>query len=73
MYNKDILNELVRQFGVDATIAFCKMESVKNAMLFDSVEADKKNNPEPNEWKFERDWWKESGNTLQSRNKMEKI
>ena len=65
MFNKDILDELVRQFGEEATILFCKMESVKNAMLFDSTEADKQHNPEPNEWKFERDWWKENGEKLE--------
>lgn len=69
MFNKDILDELVRQFGEEATILFCKMESVKNAMLFDSAAADIKHHPEPNEWKFERDWWKESGKKLESRNK----
>lgn len=67
MYNKEILDELVRQFGEEATILFCKMESVKNSMLFDSVEEDKKHHPEPNEWSFERDWWKDSGMKLESR------
>jgi hypothetical protein len=62
MFNKEILDELVRQFGEEATILFCKMESVKNAMLFDSAE--EKSFPEPNEWGFERDWWKQQGELL---------
>ena len=66
MFNKEILDELVRQFGEEAVILFCKMESVKNAMLFDSVEVDKKHHPEPSEWGFERDWWKQNGDKLQS-------
>jgi hypothetical protein len=62
MYNKEILNELVRQFGEDATILFCKMESVKNDMLFNSL-VDL--SAEPNELSFERDWWKENGVKLE--------
>jgi hypothetical protein len=65
MYNKEILDELVRQFGEEAVILFCKMESVKNAMLYESVEEDKKHYPEPNEWAFERDWWKNNAERLQ--------
>ena len=63
MYNKEILDELVKQFGEEQTIVFCKMESVKNAMLFDSAE--EKHFPEPSEWGFERDWWKTNGELLQ--------
>lgn len=61
MYNKEILNELIRQFGEEATILFCKMEAVKNSMLFDSVKAEHA----PSEWEFERDWWKENGQKLE--------
>ena len=63
MFNKEILDELVRQFGEEATILFCKMESIKNALLYDSAE--EKHFPEPNEWGFERDWWKENGAKLE--------
>ena len=63
MYNKEILDELVKQFGEEKTITFCKMESVKNAMLYDGAE--EKHFPEPNEWGFERDWWKTNGELLQ--------
>jgi leucyl aminopeptidase len=41
MYNHEVLEELVNQFGEEATVLFCKMESVKNGMLFDSVEENK--------------------------------
>jgi hypothetical protein len=57
MYNKEILAELVRQFGEENTIIFCQMESVKNSLLMNS-------NIE-NEFDFERDWWKENGEKLQ--------
>jgi hypothetical protein len=63
MYNKDILDELVRKFGEEKTIIFCKMEAVKNAMLYDGAE--QKHLPEPNEWGFERDWWAENAKKLE--------
>jgi len=58
MYNKEILAELIRQFGKENTIIFCKMESVKNSLLMNS-------NTE-NEFDYERDWWKENGEKLQA-------
>jgi len=57
MYNKEILAELIRQFGKENTIIFCKMESVKNSLLMNS-------NTE-NEFDYERDWWKENGKKLE--------
>jgi hypothetical protein len=57
MYNKEILAELVRQFGEENTIIFCQMESVKNSLLMNS------NNE--NEFDYERDWWKENGKKLE--------
>lgn len=69
MYNHEVLEKLVNQFGEEAVVLFCKMESVKNGMLFDSVEENKQHYPEPNEWSYERDWWKENGKKLESRNK----
>ena len=64
MYNKDILDELVKQFGVEKTIILCKMEAVKNGMLYDGAE--QKHLPEPNEWEFERDWWAENAQKLEN-------
>lgn len=69
MYNKEILDELIREFGEENTILFCKMESKKNAMLCASIEIDKQHHPEPNEWKFERDWWANSAEQLITRKK----
>jgi len=67
MYNSDILDHLIAKYGIDDVIKFCDMESEKNALLAGSVDEDKQNYPEPNEWKFERDWWAESGKQLKSR------
>lgn len=63
MYNKDILDELVRQFGEEKTIIFCKMESVKNELIFNELEANSYNDLD--EHSFERDWWKTHGEILQ--------
>ena len=57
MYNKEILAELIRQFGEENTIIFCQMESVKNSLLMNS------NNE--NEFDYERDWWKENSKKLE--------
>jgi hypothetical protein len=43
------------------------MESEKNALLAQSVEEDQQHYSEPNEWRFERDWWAESSKQLKSR------
>ena len=62
MFNKEILDELVRQFGVTSVILFCKMESVKNDILYqDCIKA---GDSECVEYDFERDWWKKEGYEL---------
>ena len=63
MYNKDILDELVRQFGEEKTITFCKMESVKNELIFNELETN--SYTDLDEHSFERDWWKTHGEILQ--------
>jgi hypothetical protein len=67
MYNSDILQHLIAKYGIDDTIKFCDMESEKNALLAQSVEEDMQHHSEPNEWRFERDWWAESSKQLKSR------
>jgi len=67
MYNSEILEHLITNYGMEDVIKFCEMESLKNKLLFDDVEKDKQHHPEPNEWSFERDWWAESGKQLKRR------
>ena len=71
MYNSEILDHLIQKYGIDETIKFCEMESFKNDLLAQSVEEDKQHHPEPNEWRFERDWWADSGKQLKLRNYFE--
>lgn len=59
MYNKEILNELMRRYTTEEIILFCQMEAVKNDLLA-------KNSKDPiNEASYERDWWKDTGMQLE--------
>jgi hypothetical protein len=60
MYNKEILKELIRRYGVEKTIIFCEMESVRNSLL----QLTTKEEDGPTEFEFERNWWKENGEEL---------
>ena len=62
MYNKDISNKLVELFGEEKVILFSEMESVKNSLIFDELEANCYTDLD--EHSFERDWWKENGARL---------
>lgn len=64
MYNKDILDELVKQFGEEKTTIFCKMESFKNSILYN--ELGENHLSEPTELEFERDWWAENAKSLEN-------
>ncbi len=67
MYNSEILDHLIAKFGIDDVIKFCEIESEKNHILAESVDKDMAHHPGPNEWRFERDWWAESGKQLKTR------
>jgi hypothetical protein len=62
MFNKEILDELERQFGVTSVILFCRMESAKNELLYQ--DCIKSGDNECVEYDFERDWWKTEGHKL---------
>ena len=59
MHNEKIFEELVLQFGTAQTYLYCRMEALRNDLLYkDCVN---NNNTEVNEcfaYDFERDWWK---------------
>lgn len=62
MYNKDVLNTLIREFGFEKAIIYCRMESRKSQLMFeDSVRHGEIGS---SEWEHERDWWKENENQL---------
>jgi hypothetical protein len=57
MYNKEVLEELVKKFGIDNTILFFKMEALKNAILYEGCIKNNENTTDCVEFDFERDWW----------------
>ena len=63
MFNKDISDKLTELYGEENVILFSKMESTKNALIFDELEANCYTDID--EHSFERDWWKTHGDILQ--------
>jgi len=57
MYNEQLLIRMIADFGVDQTIAYCKMESAKNSYLFEECIASGEDLT-CTQYDFERDWWK---------------
>lgn len=64
MYNKDISDKLIELYGEENVILFSEMESTKNALIFNELEANCYTDID--EHSFERDWWKENGNRLRN-------
>lgn len=62
MYNKEILNTLVKEFGIEKTIIYCKMESKKSQLMFE--DSKRRGDVGSSEWEHERDWWKENEKEL---------
>ena len=67
MYNKEISDKLIELYGEEKVALFSEMESIKNELIFNDLCKDSVS--ELNEFSFERDWWKENGKKLKSRNK----
>jgi hypothetical protein len=66
MYNKDVVNALIREFGIENTILYCKMESRKNDLIYE--DALDRGVIGSCEIEYERDWWNDEGNLLQTLN-----
>jgi hypothetical protein len=66
MYNKDMVNALIREFGIENAILYCKMESRKNDLLYQ--DALDRGVIGSSEIKYERDWWNDEENLLQTLN-----
>lgn len=62
MYNKEILDALIREFGVENAIIYCKMESRKSQLMLE--DSRKRGEIGSSEWEYERDWWKENETEL---------
>jgi len=64
MFNKDISDKLVEQYGEENVILFSKMESTRNSLIFSELETN--SYTDIDEHSFERDWWRENGKRLES-------
>lgn len=70
MFNKDVLDALIREFGVEKAILYCKMEARKSElMLQDSRDRGQIGS---SEWEYERDFWKDNEKELSNNVKMKK-
>jgi len=70
MFNKDVLDALIREFGIEKAMLYCKMESRKSElMLQDSRDRGQIGS---SEWEYERDFWKENEKELSNNVKMKK-
>lgn len=58
MYNKEILDTLVREFGIEKAIIYCGIESRKSQLMLDDSRI--RGDIGSSEWEHERDWWKEN-------------
>lgn len=63
MYNKDISDKLVEMYGEENVILFSKMESSKNSLIYNELEAN--SYTDIDEHSFERDWWSANGKNLE--------
>jgi predicted transcriptional regulator len=62
MYNNDLVEALIKEFGLQETIVYCKLESKKNDIMYSHSRA--MGEIGSSEWEYERDWWAEKGNEL---------
>jgi hypothetical protein len=62
MFNKDISDKLIEQYGEENVILFSQMEATKNSLIFDELEAN--SYTDIDEHSFERDWWKQNAERL---------
>lgn len=63
MYNEDVLKRLIMDFGEQSAIIYCKLESAKNAYLFENCIKNGEDNT-CTQYDYERDWWKDAENKL---------
>lgn len=65
MYNEEIAKELLEMYGKDATLLYCKMESLKNRRQAEQLKSASVENW-PNEFEYEASWWENKLKELQS-------
>lgn len=64
MYNHDLLNKMIDEFGMEKVTEFAEMVSFMHDVLYQ--EAMTKGRDELTEHSFERDWWLDKFEELKS-------
>lgn len=65
MFNEEVLKKLISDFGELNAMLYCKMESAKNAYLFEHCIKNELDNS-CTQYDFERDWWKDAENKIKN-------
>jgi hypothetical protein len=63
MNKEDLLKKLISDFGELQAMLYCRMESAKNAYLFEDCVKNRQD-VTCNQYDYERDWWKDSEKKL---------
>ena len=63
MFNQELAEEIVKKYGRESAILYCKMESFKNRKQAIDLEKSRVKGW-PNEYKHEADWWENKFNEL---------
>lgn len=63
MYNEDVLKRLIIDFGEQQAMLYCKLESAKNAYLFENC-IKSGEDLTCTQYDYERDWWKDAETKL---------
>lgn len=63
MFNEDVLKKIISDFGEVHALLYCRMESAKNAYLFEDCIKNGQDNT-CTQYDFERDWWKNAEKKL---------
>jgi len=63
MFKEDVLKKLISDFGEIQAALYCRMESAKNAYLFEDCVKKGEDNI-CTQYDYERDWWKDAEKKL---------
>lgn len=64
MYNHELVNKMIKEFGIDNVIKFAEMVSFMHNVLYEETLINGQD--EPIEHNFERDWWEDKFEELKS-------
>jgi len=71
MFNNELLDEMIKQFGSGDVLLYCKMESAKNDILYKDC-VSRNEHVECIEYDYERDWWASKYSELSKQTKQKR-